>query len=857
LATAEHIATWLDSESYRLSGRGLWTLGGEPGTPRPEEFQQAGLRVLLVRLSPYDDVSLSMSHPLVAALFEASHRSAGSPIFVDFGYTPYPRDAALLEGENIPLLFGTTSRQPAEAFDLLALSCSHPSEFLNIPWLLRGSSIPLSRTARLRQADLPLVLLGGAVSSHSGVLHGDAEGPGSGGLVDGVVVGEGEDTVPAITAILAEAWRDGSTKAEKLARMRRGVPGFYDPGAYTHKHAGAGRGPLVAIESTQPEVPLPVIRCTSFPASEEECAGQPVCGLMIPYHDRAAGIATLEISRGCPCFCTFCREGHDHKPYRERSAAALRSILARAKALLGAEDVNLASFNFNTHGEIYPILLAAAQLFDRVRVKSQRFDVLAKNPEMAPVTTKLGKRVYTLGLEGISQRLRNRLGKGISTQDVLDATQALAAAGAGELKIFVIATGHEKGADLGEFRELLRDLEATARAHSRGSFRMVVSLTPLITQPHTPLQRQGRGIPPGRFEKVRSSLRAICRESGLEFRTAASVYEINTLQLLTTGDRRVTPALVATSLGGTLYFGEIPRKAESVLFGELEKLNIDPQSLFAPLDPSAPLPWDDISSGLPRGNGAQSRAAEERASAATTTAGSPPATAFTSAAPSSGELEDIIEAKRFPLSMTFAVCISNRLRRVPRAFFPRALARGLMLTEERLVRSYLRPGQVAGPPYPFTAGKLSIELLFRQDTPEELLDLMTEPGFLERVTGLWPDIEVVSGAPGAPAGDAGEPVRYTILFPAGIPQAAVTRAVARPGRGKPLPLTLEKQENGYRLRPQGKKAKSCPVLMAELEDSDGGGLRLSLTARASFDPGRIVTAVLPGVEALRAIVRQV
>lgn len=803
---------WIKENGFLLTGGGLWALGGEPGIPAATGFEQAKLKVLVARLSTYADVALSRSHALVASLF----RAADPGIVTDMAYLPPRRDATLLEEAGFPLLFGTATGMSASRFDVVAFSCSHAAEFLNIPWLLEKSGIPLSIQERRSKA--PLIVLGGAASSHTSPLNG------GGGLIDAAVMGDGEKSIPALAEILVSG-KDWS-REKLMAELGAGVPGFYDPrSSGTVQRARA--------------IPYP--------------PGDPHDSYFIPYEQEAHGTATVNLSSGCPCFCTFCREGWENRPYRERPAEAVTESMRRAKAALGAEALNPSAFNFDMHSRLFPLLEEAGRLFHRVMPKSERFDLLAASPETAQAAIMLGKRVFTLGLEGISPRLRSFLGKDIETEDILRAAGHLVRLRASELKIFTIATGLERGPDFAAFEELLHDMRP-------GRMKVVVSLTPLIVQPHTPLQHLGRGVPPGRFEKVRSHLRAICKRAGAEFRTAADVHEINVLQLLSTGDRRLTEALIEIS-GRELYYSKISKSTERALFDALSTKGIDSQSMLEPKEEA--FPWSDVSTGvdplflkkrfdaasamksggycLGKGTCFNCKACPDAESVASLTGHrqAPP--------PSIDRWEELKALKTRPTCWTVTVEAEDHLRFADSGFFSRAAARCIMLEAPDLVDAYLKPGQVDRGPYRHTAGRIEVELYFFRGSDPALLG---DGAFLERASKHVPGMKLIGARPG-PLEERSS-CRYLITFPAHLGEQAVQKAVALPKAAKvPLPLKITRTAEGLLLLPEGKKARKCSIVEAKIV----ADFRLEMKVKPSFDPGRIIRQALPEDE-LRAVVRR-
>ena len=138
LKSSQEIKQWYEKKYHLLSLAGLWLKGEEPNTMDPALFHQAGLRFLICRLSTYRDVSISISHSLVAQIAQEVEG-----VFTDFAFLPPPKDLELMTASKIPLWTGTTTKEPPCAFDVLGISNSFVLELLNLPKLLHFSGIPL------------------------------------------------------------------------------------------------------------------------------------------------------------------------------------------------------------------------------------------------------------------------------------------------------------------------------------------------------------------------------------------------------------------------------------------------------------------------------------------------------------------------------------------------------------------------------------------------------------------------------------------------------------------------------------------------------------------------------------------
>lgn len=234
--------------------------------------------------------------------------------------------------------------------------------------------------------------------------------------------------------------------------------------------------------------------------------------------------------------------------------------LKSAKAQQGLDTVNLFSFNFNTHTELYPMILSFSREMSGVGLKSQRFDLLSTDRFLAEVQQIIGKTTVSCGMEGISERLRRYLHKNLTEEQIYKACEFLFERGIRELKIFLISTGLEQAEDFGEFGTFAKRL-GDLKSMSDSSVRIIFSLTPLYYPPHTPLQFHECLTALEDKRQIRREIERICKFHGMEFRESASYEEIWLTQLLAMGDRRLTPALIRSSItDGFVYYNTVPKQ---------------------------------------------------------------------------------------------------------------------------------------------------------------------------------------------------------------------------------------------------------------------------------------------------------
>jgi len=527
-----------------LSRGGLWSRGGEIGTLDPAEALSRDFRVLITRLSSYEDTSLSFTHNILYAL------CAERGWFPDWAFLPTAQDRSVYAANDIPWLFGIQSKMSVRDFSLVALSNSISQETGNIVWFLKNSGVSLLKSERMAEPDLPLIILGGANAGSASVLfHPDP-------LVDGIFVGEDLETIARLFGAVKAGREKGLSKREILESLE-GVGGFF-----------------------QSDRPRPVKKFNPRTIEPTSLYGK----MPVNWGDGNPGKAVLPISDGCAGFCSFCNESFARKPYRESSVKDLLDQSRALKAETGADKIDLFSFNFNMHKGFYELIEGLLPLFRDIGLKSQRFDSIAEDPRLIEIEKALGKSVFTCGLEGISDRMRRFLNKNLDDAQVRTSVEALIKASVREIKVFLIATGREDLCDFEEWERFLAWAQ-TLRTPQGKEVRIVFSITPLVRFPHTPLEFE----PTPSLSSVKGIIKKILdvtQKAGFECRQAASVEESLFCDQLVRADRsEIYDAFKKTILEtGFIYEREV---SDGVYHAFMKKIDA---SVFSPAK-NASAPW--------------------------------------------------------------------------------------------------------------------------------------------------------------------------------------------------------------------------------------------------------------------------
>jgi len=508
-----------------LSASGALTreAGASLGNPG---FDEASSRILIVRLSPWKDVDRSQAH-----LFLFSEARAALPrAVIDFSFFPGRTDREILgrkaqqDGRAAPFFFGIASGRSAADFDLVLVSNAFGLELVNLPWLLSTAGLPFRASARRGLARCPILVLGGSNASGTGAIvreDGDS-------FMDGIFFGEGEGAAGRLCAILAEG--EGG-RGERLGRAASEIEGFW--------------------ASSSPARPAAVRRLRTSPPP-----------LVAPpnLNSESSGTVRLQISAGCPGLCSFCFEGWDRRPYRELPEEEILEAARALKRNTGADSLEVYSFNFNTHERIASLIFELGRIFRRVNLMSQRLDILANVPGLLEAELAGDKRSFTLGVEGISGRMRAYYRKGIDDDELERLIALLLRPGIKELKLFYIISGLEEAADFEEFAAFARKLDE-ARTDQAPGLRILASAGYLVRLPRTPLQYAPLCLDRSLLEGIAKSMAASCDANRIEFRLAADFGEYATDQLLGLGGSPLADWLESVPGAGYTYDGTLSRGA--------------------------------------------------------------------------------------------------------------------------------------------------------------------------------------------------------------------------------------------------------------------------------------------------------
>jgi radical SAM family uncharacterized protein len=553
-------------------------IGLELGAQRPEHGQG---KVSWLLAYP-DTYEIGLPNQGLQILYEILNERDDA--VAERAYAPWGDLEAVMRRERIPL-FSVDTHRAAGDFDVLAFNLSAELTYTNLLNCIDLAGVPVR--AADRRPEHPLVAAGGHCTYNPEPLAD---------FLDFVVIGDGEEVVSEITAVLADWKASGRTAGSRAAVLRElsRVDGVYVPSMYEVDYEGPA---IREIRPRYPDVPERVEKRTVADLAAWPYPRHQLVPLTEVVHDRL----NVEVFRGCTRGCRFCQAGMITRPVRERPAEQVRTMVTDGLRRTGYDEVALTSLStadFSGIESVVQGIVDDPSTCGQVSVSLPSLRVDAFTVGIAAQIQKARRTGLTFAPEAGTWRMRQIINKLIREEDLYGAVTSAFSQGWRRVKLyFLTGLPSETDEDTLGIHELARNCVEIGRTYTKG-VAVKASVGGFVPKPFTPFQWFGQNTVDELYRKIGLLRDATRRSKGLQLTwhdPRATLVE----GLASRGDRRLGPVIEQVwRRGGTFQEWSEHFRLELWLEAMAEHgLDLD-WYVYRHRTEAEVLPWDHISAGL-------------------------------------------------------------------------------------------------------------------------------------------------------------------------------------------------------------------------------------------------------------------
>ena len=384
----------------------------------------------------------------------------------DRAYLPAPDLAAKLRSSQTPL-FALESRRSLRDFDIIGFSLSYELGATNILEMLDLSGIPLTWSER-ETGNYPLIFAGGQTATSNPEPYAD--------FLDFVALGDGEELLPEIGAVVQKGKAAGCSRRELLLKLTK-VPGVYVPRFYNMAADGS-------IHPNHPQVPQRIRRRVATPIPSQSIG-------LVPYVETVHDRLTVEIRRGCTRGCRFCQPGMLTRPARDVEPEQVVEAIEKGMRATGYNEFSLLSLSCSDYLSLPAVGMEIRNRLQKENISlslpSQRVDRFDEN--IARIIGGTRTSGLTFAPEAGTQRLRDVINKGLTNAELLRGIKTAVEQGWNKVKLyFMIGLPGETDVDVVGIAETVRWLRRECRLPKRKRLDFNITISNFTPKPHTPFQ---------------------------------------------------------------------------------------------------------------------------------------------------------------------------------------------------------------------------------------------------------------------------------------------------------------------------------------------------------------------------------
>ena len=392
-----------------------------------------------------DVYEIGMSHLGIQILYEMFNKRPD--VWCERVYSPWLDLDRIMREKDIPL-FALESQEPVKDFDFLGITLQYEMCYTNVLQVLELSHIPMLSKERNKNAGLGEcpVVIGGGPCAYNPEPVAD--------FFDMFYIGEGETSYDELLDLYRDMKAAGASRLDFLEKAA-GIKGIYIPAFYEPEYNEDGTFHAQRIINKCAPARIRKAICMDM-----DSAPYPV-KRVIPFIKVTQDRSVLEIQRGCIRGCRFCQAGMIYRPVREKSLDVLKRHAEAMIDATGDDEISLSSLSTSDYTRIAELVKWLVETyrdkFINISLPSLRIDHVFLDMMETIQDSKKGS--LTFAPEAGSQRMRDVINKGITTEDIMEGSAICFAAGYSKVKLyFMLGLPGETDEDVMAIAHLANDV---------------------------------------------------------------------------------------------------------------------------------------------------------------------------------------------------------------------------------------------------------------------------------------------------------------------------------------------------------------------------------------------------------------